>query len=99
MADAEYAFKEREYAPILDRSSDTVPYRRMVENFIGTVEVPVGLAGPLKIEGGFAAGEYHVPLATTEAALVASYSRGASTMTEAGGCHLHGRLRASRAHR
>ncbi len=88
MAVAEYAFKEREYAPILDRSSDTVPYRRLVENFIGTVEVPVGLAGPLKIEGGFAAGEYHVPLATTEAALVASYSRGASTMTEAGGCHV-----------
>ena len=57
-----------------------------IENFIGTVKVPVGLAGPLRVNGLFANGDFHVPLATTEAALVASYARGALLLTEAGGC-------------
>jgi hydroxymethylglutaryl-CoA reductase (NADPH) len=61
-------------------------YDRNIENFIGTVRVPVGLAGPLRINGVHANGDYYVPLATTEAALVASYSRGAQIVTEAGGC-------------
>lgn len=57
-----------------------------IENFIGTVKVPVGLAGPLRVNGIAAQGDYYVPLATTEAALVASYHRGASVITLAGGC-------------
>jgi len=61
-------------------------YKRNIEHFIGTVKVPVGLAGPLRINGLFATGDYYVPLATTEAALVASYSRGSHLLTEAGGC-------------
>jgi hydroxymethylglutaryl-CoA reductase (NADPH) len=61
-------------------------YARNIENFIGTVKVPVGLAGPLRVNGLFAHGDFYVPLATTEAALVASYSRGAQLVTEAGGC-------------
>jgi len=61
-------------------------YSRNIENFIGTVKVPVGIAGPLRVNGSHAQGDYHVPLATTEAALVASYSRGAQLITEAGGC-------------
>jgi hydroxymethylglutaryl-CoA reductase (NADPH) len=61
-------------------------YRRNIENFIGTVKVPVGLAGPLRVNGLFAQGDYYVPLATTEAALVASYSRGAQLISAAGGC-------------
>jgi hydroxymethylglutaryl-CoA reductase (NADPH) len=61
-------------------------YQRNIENFIGTVKVPVGLAGPLRVNGLFAQGDYYVPLATTEAALVASYSRGAQLLSEAGGC-------------
>ena len=52
-------------------------YRGSIENCIGTVKLPVGLAGPLHIEGAHAHGDYYLPLATTEAALVASYSRGA----------------------
>lgn len=60
-------------------------YSRNVEHFIGTVKVPVGLAGPLRVNGVFAQGDYYVPLASTEAALVASYSRGAALITEAGG--------------
>jgi hydroxymethylglutaryl-CoA reductase (NADPH) len=61
-------------------------YAASVENFIGTVKVPVGLAGPLRVNGLHANGLFYVPLATTEAALVASYSRGAQLITEAGGC-------------
>jgi hydroxymethylglutaryl-CoA reductase (NADPH) len=61
-------------------------YRNNIENYIGTVEVPVGLAGPLELYGRHAEGSYDVPLATTEAALVASYARGARLITEAGGC-------------
>jgi len=57
-----------------------------IENFIGTVKVPVGLAGPLRVNGLFAQGDYYIPLATTEAALVASYNRGAQLISEAGGC-------------
>jgi hydroxymethylglutaryl-CoA reductase (NADPH) len=67
-------------------ADDPATYQRNVENFIGTVRVPVGLAGPLTIHGGAARGTYYVPLATTEAALVASYSRGAQLITRAGGC-------------
>jgi hydroxymethylglutaryl-CoA reductase (NADPH) len=61
-------------------------FRRNIEHFIGTVKVPIGLAGPLRVNGLFAQGDYYVPLATTEAALVASYCRGSHLLTEAGGC-------------
>ena len=61
-------------------------YRQNIENFIGTVKVPVGMAGPLQVNGLYAQGSYYVPLATTEAALVASYSRGAQMISAAGGC-------------
>ena len=61
-------------------------YQHNIENFIGEVRLPLGLAGPLRVNGLFAQNDYYVPLATTEAALVASYSRGAVAITEAGGC-------------
>lgn len=61
-------------------------YAANIENFIGTARIPIGLAGPLRVNGLFAQGDYYVPLATTEAALVASYHRGARLVTEVGGC-------------
>jgi hydroxymethylglutaryl-CoA reductase (NADPH) len=66
-------------------SSNSI-YQKNVENFIGTVKVPVGLVGPLRVNGLAAQGDFYVPLATTEAALVASYHRGACVITESGGC-------------
>ena len=61
-------------------------YERNVENYIGVTRVPIGIAGPLRIRGRNASGDYNIPLATTEATLVASYNRGAKLITEAGGC-------------
>jgi hydroxymethylglutaryl-CoA reductase (NADPH) len=56
-----------------------------IENFIGTVQMPLGLAGPLRIVGEHAQGDFYVPLATTEGTLVASYSRGMRVVSESGG--------------
>jgi len=61
-------------------------YHNNIESYIGTVNIPLGLVGPLRIHGSAGPNEYRVPLATTEAALVASYNRGARLLTEAGGC-------------
>lgn len=60
-------------------------YETNIENFLGTIKIPVGLIGPLRVNGLHANGDYHVPLATTEAALVASYGRGAEIAGKAGG--------------
>jgi hydroxymethylglutaryl-CoA reductase (NADPH) len=55
------------------------------ENMIGVVQIPVGIAGPIHVKGDHAAGEYFLPLATTEGALVASVNRGCKAITSAGG--------------
>jgi len=47
--------------------------------------VPIGLAGPLLVNGEHAQGEFYVPLATAEGTLVASYNRGMRLVHEAGG--------------
>ena len=56
-----------------------------IENMIGGAQLPMGVAGPVTVDGGAAAGEYYLPLATTEGALVASVNRGLGTIEAAGG--------------
>ena len=56
-----------------------------IENFIGAAQVPIGVAGPLLVDGEHARGEFYVPLATTEGTLVASYNRGMKLLHRAGG--------------
>lgn len=61
---------------------------RNIENMIGAVQVPLGIAGPVRINGDYAAGEFWLPLATTEGALVASINRGCSTINACGGANV-----------
>jgi hydroxymethylglutaryl-CoA reductase (NADPH) len=56
-----------------------------VEHFIGVAQVPIGIAGPLRIRGEHVDGDVLVPLATTEGTLVASYNRGMRLLTDSGG--------------
>ncbi len=66
----------------------TIPSEEMrgnVENPVGAVQMPLGVAGPLRVRGQYADGTFYVPLATTEGALVRSYERGMVAITRAGG--------------
>jgi hydroxymethylglutaryl-CoA reductase (NADPH) len=56
-----------------------------IENFIGVAQVPLGLAGPLRVNGEHAKGDFLVPLATAEGTLVASYNRGMKLLNMSGG--------------
>ena len=51
-----------------DDAGDT--YRGNIEELIGFVRLPVGLAGPLRLDGQHAKGDFLVPMATTEGTLV-----------------------------
>ena len=59
---------------------------RNIDNPIGVTQVPLGISGPIKINGEYAKGNFYVPLATTEGALVASVNRGMNAITASGGC-------------
>jgi hydroxymethylglutaryl-CoA reductase (NADPH) len=56
-----------------------------IESFFGVAQVPIGLAGPIRINGEHAKGDFLVPLATTEGTLVASYNRGIKVVNLSGG--------------
>ncbi|TAE49188.1 MAG: hydroxymethylglutaryl-CoA reductase [Cytophagia bacterium] len=55
------------------------------EHFIGVAQVPLGIAGPLLVNGEHAKGEFLIPMATAEGTLVASYNRGISVLNLSGG--------------
>ena len=63
----------------------TPDMRGNIENPIGAAQMPLGVAGPLLVNGQHAKGTFYVPLATTEGALVRSYERGMAMLTRAGG--------------
>lgn len=55
------------------------------ENFTGVAQIPIGFAGPLRVNGEYANGEFLIPLATTEGTLIASYNRGIKVLNLSGG--------------
>ena len=55
------------------------------EHLFGVAQVPIGVAGPLLVNGEHAQGEFYVPLATIEGTLIASYNRGMRVIRESGG--------------
>ncbi len=74
-----------ELANVAHSSQNLAELKGNIENPIGVAQVPIGLAGPLKINGECAQGDYYIPMATTEGTLVASYSRGMRLLSEIGG--------------
>ena len=55
------------------------------EHFTGVAQVPMGFAGPIRINGEQAQGDFLIPLATAEGTLVASYNRGIKVVNLSGG--------------
>ncbi|NNE57741.1 MAG: hydroxymethylglutaryl-CoA reductase [Hellea sp.] len=64
---------------------DPATLKGNIENPIGAGQIPIGLAGPLLVDGEYAKGHFYVPMATTEGTLVASYSRGMRILSAIGG--------------
>lgn len=55
------------------------------EHFVGVAQVPLGIAGPILINGEHAKGDFLIPMATAEGTLVASYNRGMKLLNACGG--------------
>jgi hydroxymethylglutaryl-CoA reductase (NADPH) len=79
----QFSGKKLEHLP--KYSFDPAITRGNVEAFTGVAQVPVGFAGPIRVNGEHAKGDYLVPLATTEGTLVASYNRGIKVVNLSGG--------------
>ena len=56
-----------------------------IEMKVGAATIPLGIAGPVKVNGEYAKGDFYIPLATNEAALVAGVQRGIKAINLAGG--------------
>lgn len=77
-----------EISYLTDSTIDPELTRGNIESIVGFAQVPVGVIGPLRINGEHARGDFFVPLATTEGALVASYNRGALAISLSGGANV-----------
>lgn len=66
-------------------AEDPLMFQGNIENFVGLTRIPTGVMGPLRVNGLAAKGDFYVPMATTEGALVASYQRGALISSLSGG--------------
>ena len=79
------SFSGVDFKHVSKYSFDPAGTKGNIESFVGVAQVPIGLAGPIKVNGEHAKGEFLVPLATTEGTLVASYNRGIKVLNLSGG--------------
>lgn len=79
------------YENLLGKDLSSIPYEHYdwakvfganCEIVVGYVPIPVGIVGPLTINGE----PIYIPMATTEGCLVASTNRGCKALSVAGGC-------------
>ena len=86
---ARQGFVEQTYRRKLQhipRDSSTRTWRRATaKTSSGSPRCPLGLAGPLRVNGEHAQGDFLIPLATAEGTLVASYNRGMKVLNLCGG--------------
>lgn len=93
LGDYERAVRVRRqiYERLLNKKLEAIPYLGYdydkvfganCEIVLGYVPIPLGIAGPLLINGK----PVFVPMATTEGCLVASTNRGCKAITSSGGC-------------
>lgn len=78
-------FTGAEFEHIKHYSFDAHVTQGNIEHFTGVAQIPLGFAGPIKIDGEHAQGEFLVPMATSEGTLVASYNRGIKVLNLSGG--------------
>ncbi len=70
-------------------NSNPVALAGNIENYIGAVQIPLGIAGPVNVKGSYIDGYAVIPIATSEGALISSITRGARACNEAGGVNVH----------
>ncbi len=68
-----------------DLDGDPEMFAGNIESLVGFAQLPVGVIGPMRINGSNAFGDFYIPLATSEGALVASCNRGAYVISHSGG--------------
>ncbi|MBT9392023.1 hydroxymethylglutaryl-CoA reductase [Hymenobacter sp. NST-14] len=78
-------FTGQQFHHLKQYSFDAHELQGNCEHFTGVAQIPVGLAGPLHVNGEHAQGDFLIPLATTEGTLVASYNRGIQLLNLSGG--------------
>ena len=78
---------------VLDAAAETgfapEETRGNIENLVGATQVPLGIGGPIRVNGQHADGLFYVPFATTEGTLVTTYQYGMRAITEAGGANAY----------
>jgi hydroxymethylglutaryl-CoA reductase (NADPH) len=73
------------HSSIFTESPDNM--RGNIENLVGVSHIPIGISGPLRVNGDYAKGVFYVPMATTEGAIVYTYTRGMQLISLAGGAN------------
>ena len=84
------SIRRRYVSNISSKGMESLPYHHYnyqdvygacCENVIGYIPIPVGVAGPILLDGK----NFQIPMATTEGCLIASTHRGCKAISESGG--------------